>query len=321
MKRIKRIIGLLCTVLLLSVFMCDIPTYAQESGIVVTPDTLGSDDSIYVIRITNKVVEIEDGSFSNLVNLREIRVDSDNQYYASYDGCLYDKDYTTLICIPQNTTSVQVKTSITSYTPHALDGLSQDRKDKLDQFLNDQYGNSYVPSSNPVSTYTNPSTSTTNNNISNNTNNETNNNTTPSVTSSIQTDFSEYVYTDSKGRVAFKYTGTGNSAIYIPEGVEYIAGFSSEISNFNYEITYVRLPSTLKSCVMAGFYYTEAGGYDTNFYNCLYQCPNLQTVEGGGKTDYMCDGNTVTRRGGITVWSNSAKIPYDAQAYINYNNK
>jgi hypothetical protein len=73
--------------------------------------------------------------------------------------------------------------------------------------------------------------------------------------------------------------------------------------------------------MMADFYNDEAGGYDTNLYEYLYQCPNLRTVEGGGKIDYMCSGDKVTRRGGIVVWSNSSRIPYDAQAYTNYNNR
>ena len=307
MKKIKQMLSVLCVALSLSLFVYDIPTYAQE-GIVVTPDTLGSDDSIYVVRITNKVIEIQDGSFSNLVNLREIRVDSDNQYYASCNGCLYNKDYTVLICIPQNTTSVQVKTSITSYTPHALDGLSQERKDALDQFLSTRDSGYVPPTTNNNSVVTNDSPTTTT--VQN----------TP-VVSNTETDFSQYVYTDEKGRTAFKYTGSGNSSICVPEGVEVLAGFCSNPFDFNYEITYVHLPSTLKKCLMADFYNTEAGGYDTNFYNYLYQCPNLQTVEGGGTIDYMCSGNAVTRRGGIVVWSNSAKVPYDVNAYLNYNNR
>ncbi len=136
-----------------------------------------------------------------------------------------------------------------------------------------------------------------------------------------EANFSQYVYTDDKGRTAFKYTGTGDSSIYIPEGVEVVAGFSSDPFAFNNDITYVHLPSTIKICLMADFYNTEEGGYDKNYYNYLYQCPNLKTVEGGGKIDYMCNGSSVVRRGGIVIWSNSSKVPYNAQDYIDYNNR
>jgi hypothetical protein len=95
MKTIKKILGLLLVALLLSTNMTYTAYAASNGGIVVTPDTLGADDSIYVIRITKNVVEIQDGSFANLVNLQEIRVDNDNPYYASCSGCLYNKDYHT----------------------------------------------------------------------------------------------------------------------------------------------------------------------------------------------------------------------------------
>lgn len=311
MKKITKFIGLLCVAVLLSVFICNTSAYAQDDKIIVTPDTLGSNDSIYVVRITKRVVEIQDGSFANLTHLREIRVDSDNQHYASYCGCLYNKDYTELLCIPQNTTSVQVKNTIKSYSPHALDGLSQERKDAVDRLLN----NNNSIQSEQIS---NDHLSSNEENIENT---EQNNQTEQPSVENHESNFSQYVYTDEKGRTAFKYTGSGDTAIYIPEGVEVVAGFSSDTFGFNYDITYVHLPSTIKKCLAADFYNTKDGGYDTHFYNYLYQCPNLQTVEGGGKLDYMCNGSSVVRRGGIVVWSNSTKVPYDAQAYIDYNNK
>lgn len=111
----------------------------EPEGVIVTPDTFGSDDSIYVVCIGYDVTHIEDGSFSNLRNLKEIQVDSRNPYYTSVNGCLYTKDRTTLMCIPQNTTSVQVLSSITGYTPHAVDGLDQSRIDKLNSVLDGSY--------------------------------------------------------------------------------------------------------------------------------------------------------------------------------------
>ena len=54
---------------------------------------------------------------------------------------------------------------------------------------------------------------------------------------------------------------------------------------------------------------------DTNWYNCLYQCKNLQTVT-GSSSGYNGKGSTVVRPlGSIMVWSSGSRIPYDEQAY------
>lgn len=308
MKKIRSLLGL-C--LILSLIMIGFPVgtvtaYAQENGVVVTHEMLGDNNTTEVVRLTSRVVEVEDGAFSGLTALKEIRVDSDNQYYASCNGCLYNKDYTVLICIPQNTTSVQVRTSITSYTPHALDGLAQSRKDALNQFLGinepTEYSNGNNTTTTPVS------------------NSQPQNNSTVTQPTNNNTDFSQYVYTNSNGQKVFKYTGSGNSSIIVPEGVEIIEGFASGYGDFNDEITYVYLPSTLKRMYTTGMYCKEEYNWDTNCYNVLYQCRNLQKVEGGNHA-YQCNGNTVTRPGNITVWSTSGLIPYDPQQYYNYNNR
>ena len=103
----------------------------SDKEVVVTPDTFGSNSSIFTVQIGYNVVNIEDGSFSNLVNLKEIIVDDRNPYYASYLGILYNKDFTQLICVPRAMEKVQIRNSITSYTEHALDGLSAERKAKV----------------------------------------------------------------------------------------------------------------------------------------------------------------------------------------------
>ncbi len=94
-------------VLSLVIIGLTVPVYADDQ-ITVTHDMLGDNNSLQVVRITKRVVNIEDGAFSGLTALKEIRVDSDNEYYASYNGCLYNKDYTVLICIPQNTRSTRL---------------------------------------------------------------------------------------------------------------------------------------------------------------------------------------------------------------------
>ncbi len=130
--------------------------------------------------------------------------------------------------------------------------------------------------------------------------------------------FSKYVYNDGD-RVCFKYTGTGDSRIIVPEGVTKVFVFvdtDASPFSFNYDITYIYLPKTIEVICMANLF-CEAEE-DTNFYNVLYQCPNLQTVEGGNYS-YQCNGSTVTRPGDITVWSNSKRYKYDKQQYSDYN--
>jgi hypothetical protein len=263
---------------------------------------LGDNNTTKIVRITNRVVEIEDGAFSGLTSLKEIRVDSDNQYYASYGGCLYNKDYTVLICIPQNTKSVQVKKTITSYTPHALDGLAQSRIDALNQFLG------------------NTGSNTNTENTTNNSRNTTVNTTAPvqsvKPSNNTSTDFSQYVYTDRQGRKCFKYTGKGDTRIIVPDGVEKIAGFTASTLEWNDTITYVYIPTSVRTMSMYALFDDDG---DDNWYNCLYQCRNLQTVECGYTDEFVfrSNGNSVYQPGNIYVWSSNSRIPYDEDAYRN----
>lgn len=142
----KRKNPLLLIILCFVIISLNINVYADDQ-IIVTHDMLGDNNSLQVVRLTKRVVNIEDGAFSGLTALKEIRVDRDNEYYASCNGCLYNKDYTVLICIPQNTKSVSVKSSITGYLPHALDGLEQSRVDKFhEEFSTAECIGSYTPS-------------------------------------------------------------------------------------------------------------------------------------------------------------------------------
>lgn len=309
MNRISRI--LVTLLLALSIVLnSNITSYANES-VNVTKEMIGNDSSIHVVRITNKVVSIEDGSFSGLTGLQEIIVDADNEYYASYCGCLYNKDYTVLICVPQNTSSVQIKPNVTSYTAHALDGLSQDRKDKLDQYLasgnstnNQNYDNS---NDNQV------------NNSNNNSNNSSESSKKKKTSKSTQdsSNFSQYVYKDGN-KVCFKYTGSGESRIIIPEGVTNIIGFSDDIWNFNYDITYVYIPSSVKSMRVGNIFCSEENNWDNNGYNVLYQCPNLTTVESGASS-YVSEGSALYRPladgSKLYTWSASSRIAYDKSKY------
>jgi len=299
MKKKKSLLGLL---LVLALVMAWFPTdiaHAQGNGVKVTRQMIGDNNTITVVRITNKVVEIEDGAFSGLKALKEIRVDSDNQYYASCNGCLYNKDYTVLICIPQNTTSVQVLKSIKSYTPHALDGLAQSRKDALNKFLGT----------------TNGAVSNTTTNTSANAQSQSSS--TVTKPTSNRTDFSQYVYNEN-GYVCFKYTGSGDSRIIIPEGVQKIYGFSEKTYIPNTDITYIYIPSSVLTMAVMNVFNQEKYGWDNRGYDCLYQCPNLKTVESAARY-YRVDSYGVWRPladgSKLYTWSPFEKIVYDKSRY------
>ena len=130
--RIKRILLRLLILLCFTLLHNNVTVYAEDQ-ITLTREMLGDNNTLQVVRLTKRVVDVEDGAFSGLTALKEIRVDSDNEYFASWKGCLYSKDFTVLICVPQNTKSVSVRRSITSCWPHALDGLEQSRIDKFNE--------------------------------------------------------------------------------------------------------------------------------------------------------------------------------------------
>lgn len=310
MKKIKLLLTL-CLILSLIIIGTPASTtmaYAKENGIVVTHKTFGDNNTTEIVRLTNKVIKVEDGAFSGLTALKEIRVDSGNRYYASCNGCLYNKNYTVLICIPRNVASIQIKTSITSYAPHALDGLPQPLKGTLDRLID----------INKSTKRSNGNTKNTNTTSVNNSKSQ--KNSTVKQSKKTKTDFSQYVYTNKDGEKVFKYTGSGNSRIIIPEGVQIVESFCPEHDGFNDEITYVRLPSTIETSYDVTLFYRFEYNLDTNYYDVLYQCRNLQKVEGGNYS-FQCNGNSVTRPGNITVWSKDKLVPYDQQKYIDYNNR
>lgn len=66
--------------------------------------------SIESIYIPKKVKGLVDYStFNECMSLKSIEVDSENPYYASYDGILYTKDMKNLICCPCGRTSKVVR--------------------------------------------------------------------------------------------------------------------------------------------------------------------------------------------------------------------
>ena len=308
----------------------------KNEGVLVDKYTFGSDKSIYHVQLGYDVTFIEDGSFSKLVNLQTIDVDSKNPYYMSYGGCLYNKDGTELLCIPQNTSSVPILYSVKKHSEHALDGISKARKDKLEEAIKNGF-TTKTKGSVEVGTFS--GTNNSGNSISTDPKNSTDksdyidldnwdyskgssfydSNSSAQIAKSLTPDssaFQQYVYTGSDGKVTFKYTGSGYSTIVVPEGVTKIAGFAEDPWTFNDEITCVYLPSTLRTMSVSNMYCQEEFGWDNNGYNVLHQCRNLQNVY-GSSSSYSGNGSSVTRPGGITVWSSGTKTPYDSAVYNN----
>ena len=65
------------------------------------------------VNIPNSVTNISD-AFNGCTSLTSITVDSNNEYYSSQDGCLYNKNKTTLICCPGGKTSLNISKSVTN---------------------------------------------------------------------------------------------------------------------------------------------------------------------------------------------------------------
>jgi len=338
MKR-KKIKNLIMLVLVFVMLLLPTSAFASTEGVIVTPDTFVADPNTHTVLIGYDVTYIQDGSFSKLKGLQEIKVDANNPYYASCDGVLYNKDFTKLICIPQNTTSVPVKNTVRSYSPHALDGLSQSRKEALYDFIRystvpPAYGKNNtssvkdIPSakstteSSVTAEATVPSTETTptvpaqTEEYSSESSNGVRDYLTPTPPPGGE-NFTQYVF-EEDGYVCFRYTGTGESRIIIPEGVQKVLGFTDYELKHNDEITYVYIPKSVISMRNMNTFNTEEYGYDNNGYNCLYQCTNLQTVESDSWV-YLVEGNSLYRPladgSKLYVWSSTQKHVYDPDRY------
>ena len=77
-------------------------------------DAFSSCQTLKTIAIPSTVESIGELAFSGCTSLTAINVDSDNRFFASEDGILYDKDKTSLICCPSAKANIgQVPQGIT----------------------------------------------------------------------------------------------------------------------------------------------------------------------------------------------------------------
>ena len=70
--------------------------------------------SLKKVTIPGSVTSIEDFAFSGCQSLTDIDVLSENNFYASMDGCVYTKDGTELLICPQGKTEVDIPEGVTS---------------------------------------------------------------------------------------------------------------------------------------------------------------------------------------------------------------
>ena len=94
----------------------------KENTICIADSAFGGCDNLTSVTIPNSVTSVGDGAFSECYNLTNITVNSNNNYYSSKDGVLFDKNKTTLIqYLSGNTrTSYTIPNSVTSIGNYAF---------------------------------------------------------------------------------------------------------------------------------------------------------------------------------------------------------
>ncbi|MGN0606809.1 MAG: leucine-rich repeat protein [Oscillospiraceae bacterium] len=83
-------------------------------------------DSIETIEIPASVSNINEYAFNRCKSLKAINVAEDNQNYASIDGVLFNKSYSSIICYPQGKKDISeyiIPDTTTSISSHAFDNV------------------------------------------------------------------------------------------------------------------------------------------------------------------------------------------------------
>lgn len=131
LKRIYRNFARKTAVVILAVILAVIKLpilSGAEELTSINVNTFKYPEQITSLHIGKNVKQISSNSFVNMYNLKEITVSENNRYYSSYDGCLYDKKQTTLLCFPQARNSAYIPNTVVSIGQDALDGLETDLK-------------------------------------------------------------------------------------------------------------------------------------------------------------------------------------------------
>ena len=64
------------------------------------------------INISSEITELGVGALQGCASLQAITVDDGNEYFADYDGCLYDKDLEKLLCVPAAKTTIDFPSTV-----------------------------------------------------------------------------------------------------------------------------------------------------------------------------------------------------------------
>ena len=94
--------------------------YLPQSLVSIDYSALRGCGSLEYVKIFDNVSTTLSDRFSENKKLNEIEVTSGNTTYASYDGCLYSKDYTTLIHCPAAKTSINFHSGVTTIAQKAF---------------------------------------------------------------------------------------------------------------------------------------------------------------------------------------------------------
>ena len=92
------------------------------------------------LNIGASVTSISDDAFINLHDLRKITVSESNPKYCSFCNCLYNKDKTELICIPQGLSGVSIPKTVKSLSPYALENRSPSFRKKVKDIVKSNGG-------------------------------------------------------------------------------------------------------------------------------------------------------------------------------------
>jgi hypothetical protein len=133
---VKKSIILCMTIIFLGTNTISSKAYGGNIGKKIDSSTFGSNYNITSIHVGSDVYEITATAFRNLINLRSITVSSNNPEYASYSGCLYDKDFTELLCFPPALSGAYIPESVVSIGTYALHGVPENLKEGIRDAVN-----------------------------------------------------------------------------------------------------------------------------------------------------------------------------------------
>ncbi|WP_155832377.1 leucine-rich repeat protein [Butyrivibrio sp. MC2013] len=138
----RRAINALSAILLgalLAVFS-PLSSVIAEPMTMITVRTFRNPDEITSIRIGSSVEVISSNAFTPMVNLTTITVSESNGNYASYSGCLYDKELKTLLCFPAARTEAYIPKTVTAIGPFALKGVDTKVKNTIKDLVESRSG-------------------------------------------------------------------------------------------------------------------------------------------------------------------------------------